>query len=1025
MNSRIVFGALAFAAAVTIVSAIWFLARRPESGGGGAPLATSGDRGDGAESAPTQPGTLESGGDDESNVTPGQQIPERASVTPPPTLLGRAVDEMGAPVPGANVWCVPTVGTGPRRVWCDQPWTEIESELAAARTDSNGHFELGLVRAPRSGVEYAVWVTKLGYECACALIPDAAFAGPLQLVLRPAVPVTISVVDAAGMPVECVVEQFGLAFSAFDRARAGDAAPGIEVFHRRFDVGVEGRVEVPFLPGRSIVIATRGAERSCARYVEAPGTSLSLELAPTFTWEGRVLANPDMEDEHAPRVLVGAIEHEQFSWIGMASVRPDGSIGPDTLALIPETTYTFSLQGGRYLSEENTRASPRAGEHVRIEFEGKRGVDVLVETVDPRARPIARTLVRAGWRRSEDGLEMSSSWSQTDEEGWATLTGCPRDGVWIDASAEGFVSATRMPVAFRTFDPAAVTIELVPSGRIEGRVTRAGEPVPGFDLFGWTSDVLRPSSWHFESQDGTFTLKDVPAVDTHLVATSTECPRSTPALAEFDDHGVAAVELVLEDAVLGTGSVIDADSRSPIEAAQVQSYTNHGISPIAPWGAPASTDLAGRFELSAFPLGQGAIWVTAEGYQGSMGFARADHGDPLDFGVIPLFRETSITVQLVSAEPRDFTRYLLAAHDGVVQDPMRFPESGRLSLGRATSTRYLFEIFHPGGYSDVFEHHQRPGDPWLVTYEIAGGISLEIVPVAEPGCGFDGAWPVEVVHRRADGRVARLVEWSEDAGPCVVAGLEPGPVVVHAGDARNGPSGAVQLVLDLRPQQAVEVELDCLRRALRLEDHRGDAVAGTSLELWDEDESPRRMWWTTTDGAGGFDVAASAAAARLRSRRAHNARDPGGAGASSARGAGGQAAAARVGEGESAGWRVSPGGDLLLDHRDRERPDPEPPLHRLRGRRHLGAGRAGLVRGRDRRAGSVVDVGYRPLRAGGRRSDVHPGAAARRARDHRDVRRRTTRRRGRGAHFRGVPGGRLGLDRVRARAARRRRARHG
>jgi hypothetical protein len=855
-RNRLTLAAFAVCAIAAIVAERWLRSGSNRGGGAGpdGEPAAQDHESDAVQQSSELPGAQSAA---ETRAAGAADSGSRVPADPGLVLRGRVRREDGVGLAGAVVRWSTTRAGEPKRTWSELPWASMDGQTSTVTSGVGGSFTLAL--PVRSAAGSCVWASMPGFAAEALLFDEAAPPGELTLDLRSAAPIGVRVVAADGSPAAgAVVNHYGAAFANVDLLLAGTRAAAIEVYHVQSRADDQGEVSLAWVPGNTIVQAESGGLRSWPIYVEDPGVSLELRLRSTCFVEGVVSPPPGGGTEIPARVNMAAAPEPEGGWMGGVSVRDDGGFGPIEIPVVPGAEYLFVLAGDRYETLRITRRTPRPGERVYVEFDARMGIDVVVTTVDPKSEPICGAYVRARWTEAETGTEFASMASFTDEDGSTVLHGCAREGVWFDASANGYVSATRNPVAFRSFDPAAVTIELVPSGRIEGLVTRAGVPVPSFDLIGWTSDIRRPSSWHFESEDGTFTLEGVPAVDTHLVATSSECPRSPPALAEFDEYNLAEVELTLAAPFTGAGVVIEANARTPVEAAQVQAYTNHGITPMAPWGAPASTDHEGRFELAAFPPGLGAIWVTAEGFQGSMGFARAEHGDALDFGVIPLFRETSIAVQLVSAEPRDFTTYRLAAHDGVVQDPTPFPASGCLELGRATATRYVFEIIHPGGYSDVFEHHQRPGDPWIVNYEIAGGISLEVSPGGAAGCDFEGAWQVEVVHRTADGRIARLLDWSDGPGPCVVTGLEPGPIMVTAGDVNSGPSGVARSILDFRPEQRVDVELECGRRTLRLEDHRGIAISGSALELWDEDESPRRAWWTTTDTAGGFEVPASA-----------------------------------------------------------------------------------------------------------------------------------------------------------------------
>lgn len=258
---------------------------------------------------------------------------------------------------------------------------------------------------------------------------------------------------------------------------------------------------------------------------------------------------------------------------------------------------------------------------------------------------------RGGVRVSANGPEQYFASARTGADGSFELVGAPVGPISLTARVGDFASGTRS-AAGQVAVPegqAEVSAEIVfETGlRIDGRFTRAGEPVPEAHVTAFPRGGGSSASATTDAA-GSFSLEGL-ATGTYEVRAATFGQGGTSTSARKTVELRADLTLDLE-APLGrlAGQVVEAETRRPINDAVVELQAGEG-------GLErASTDSAGRFELDDLDPGPRTFSVRKPGYETATRTASVSEGG------------SEITVELRRGEGIG-----LVARDGIYGTPLR------------------------------------------------------------------------------------------------------------------------------------------------------------------------------------------------------------------------------------------------------------------------------------------------------------------------------------------------------------------
>jgi hypothetical protein len=332
----------------------------------------------------------------------------------------------------------------------------------------------------------------------------------------------------------------------------------------------------------------------------------------------------------------------------------------------------------------------------------------------------------------------SSAQALTDGEGSFTLSGLDPGDYAVSAAAEGLAPERVEGVPAGTTD---LHLVLAAGATLRGTVRDAvsSEPVAGFSIvvLRHTSPLEREvyqTATVFDA-DGRYEVAGLASGDYGVVAMARDHAPSTEAFLAVPDPPPTdplIVDLALASGARVTGTVIDADSRAPLEHARVSVEAALGTGDSAvPLAAGATTDAEGRFEIRGLTAGLRSIFVAAQAHHSRIlsGLSPGPDGEigPLVIDLRPVAEGEEPTVELTGIG------VALAAHDDALVIGRVLEGGGAAEVGLragdavlAVDGRSVVEL----GYEGSIERIRGPeGSVVVLTIRRGDPAAVQDIPV--------------------------------------------------------------------------------------------------------------------------------------------------------------------------------------------------------------------------------------------------------------------------------------------------------
>ncbi len=545
---------------------------------------------------------------------------QAAGADDPLTLSGRVVDEDARPLAGATVELRPVVGS----------WEKARSELpglerqatAATSTDGDGRYRLAV---PDSGF----W--ELVAE-ASERVPARLEVGPVEgpetaqeMMLYPAVPVEVRVLDAEGEPIHgarIAVEGDG---GNLPRHRARTSTLGRSA--RQIAVtGEDGRATVARREGETLAVSAVAEGFAPVALVEAADATITLRLAPgePITVEVR-----DAAGDPVPEALLRFGQ----SRLSLGLTGEDGRLTFDRDPGAELTLMALSTAGPWRHHVVDVMPEEDEGDG-NGDDGGAEPVELAVVELPPLVTLTGRTLERTERTPVAGAWVWASGFShapvRSDSRGNFSLSTPATERPLLRADAGGFGGAFVRLRQEQAADGGPVTILLAATATAAGRVVDGeGQPVAGARLRAVPDGSRRShridaSTEIFTGPDGRFTLDEL-SVDTPHTLTAVHADFA-PASLHLEALPAGArrqgLEIVLGTASVAFGRVVDVDEVAVpgAEVTLTPALASSDITALmlaARSGVPpatATTDREGYFEIGGLADGRFDLAADAAGF---------------------------------------------------------------------------------------------------------------------------------------------------------------------------------------------------------------------------------------------------------------------------------------------------------------------------------------------------------------------------------------------------------------------------
>jgi protocatechuate 3,4-dioxygenase beta subunit len=687
-------------------------------------------------------------------------------------LLGRCVDEGGAPVANAEVSWTPLWSEGelghPRN-WQAVDWGAVQAQTLTARSDASGNFRFEAL-APRVGERSsALWVTQPGRKSVLrVLAPVNAGEGARdvgELALELARSPRFEVVEFDGAPAPDATLEFRGTFGFESPATSPDELLAQRIFYRRVELGVEGKFTGFALDSSCDVRAVRGAQRSGSwRTPKLGDERRRFVLGDTFVARG-VVRWPETGVERA-RVFVhcNAMNERASDTLAQLAIAENGEWGPVELPLGPGyRIYHFGLFGNAYAPDVELDP-PAAGDELFVELLAEPAHTARFRVVDGEDRPIAGARVGAIFGAGGKWTRKSGF---SGPDGIAHIEGCIVGSAYLSAQAFGYVM-TQVPGVLSD-DPTHEPIELVlqRGGRIKGRVTHAGKPLEKFEVQYWQEGPGAFKTRSFSDREqGDFELDTAPLGEVWIFAASHPLGQCDPVLLRVNDAEPAEVALEIGAPMRARGRVLDSLTRAPLEGAKVQLWSKWGHQLMTQLGAPALSGVDGTFELEGATDERTSFAVEADGYgmviQPVKGVTQ---GGIVTLSDVPLVKKIGFAMQLSSPVAEDYTAYTLETFMQDWSPPAQsFDAAGRLDLGQVTAGRISCFLSAANGAALSFNLHPVVGRDHVEHMELDSSCTLKVTASGVRVADLPNPCEAVLTYRSAAGREIESLAPRRDDG---------------------------------------------------------------------------------------------------------------------------------------------------------------------------------------------------------------------------------------------------------------------
>ncbi len=656
---------------------------------------------------------------------------------------------------------------------------------------------------------------------------QGAAVNRLEVTLEPAPLVEVLVHDVQGLPIPgAQIHSLGWVEGIHKR-----------LVERRYIADAQGAVRIGSLPNTSILVASHAGNRSPiwhGAHLEAT-SPLILTVADSFSARGLIggAPHPSVFEDCSVQVRLdgrrGLRDGQQSIWgqpLAAAQVDSLGGWKMDSVPWAGQGEYVFRMQTQGATPSELSLFMDHP-EDVQVDLKYAAGLSMLfrVREASDGETPIAGAIVTARWAVGGGWMR---SVSRSAGDGMVPFDCLPEGSVFMDVTARGFSSASFGPYSLPAMDAEYINLLMEPAGVVRGRCTFEDSPIEDFELTYWGGDPSQRYTQQItKSEDGRFTLADVPLGQVHLYATSQGLAPS--AALQVETHPASAlarsedlVELQLTTPNSGTGMVIDGASGEPIVGATVSAQATSGSVPLDAWGDPVQTDSAGRFR--GVPLGKSgsALAVDAPGYgRWARTIARTELASG-DLGVIALDRFERLEVQITAVAKTDFTEYWCVL-DG--HDPVRFDELGLVHFEEIpVGGQYMgIQTEDPSKRIDT-SFHVFPGQRNRIQIPVNTGVDSVIELVVADGVELPQWLFLGMSYSSEESGNVRAMATFDENKRVELALLPDREVVLSVLDYSNTTLASRWVKTSSNGGETILIELSAQKHVLAFEDHEGNPL---------------------------------------------------------------------------------------------------------------------------------------------------------------------------------------------------------
>ncbi len=594
----------------------------------------------------------------------------------------------------------------------------------------------------------------------------------------------------------------------------------------------------------------------------APGerkSGLLLTIPLGFEVSGRVT---DRNGNPLSAVSIASAESQPggpsfFRQVNMAGPREEenlpktGSDGRFSIR-VKEGSYNFTFK------REGLAAKTLRGQQINA---STKPIDV---TLDPSVE-ISGRVTRGG--AGVEGVRIgvfgpdSRSSTETAPDGTFRITDLTPGQMMLNAIKPDEFIQQIQPVTAPASD---VVIEIPPGGRIAGRVVdkQTRQPVTNFDAGvsaarggGGMVFMGPPMSRHFTTDDGSFTLENVPPGQTNVVVNAAGYVAGRVSNVNVEEgKTVADVEVQMDHGVKVTGRVTGPDG-TPLGGVSVRLDPGMGRimrgSPIS--STSAVTDANGDYTIEAVEGGEKTFAFTRSGYlptektvtlSGSEGRVDAQ----LSSGI----RVSGVVVTESGVPVADASVSASSASDmaGFGGRSTRTDSNGSFQMEGLAPGRYSFRAGKVGHATGMLKDVDvSSGAPIRITLKTGGTITGHV-----NGLTSDELQQVNVSASNVNGSASSPVD---SAGNFRIEGAPAGTVRVSAvlSGGITGFRSAPAKSVEIEPGGTAQVDIDFIRNTIRGRVARDGKPAAQAMVMFSPQKGQSQtMVRTTTDSNGNYEA---------------------------------------------------------------------------------------------------------------------------------------------------------------------------
>ncbi|MEW5749007.1 MAG: hypothetical protein AB1793_09540, partial [Candidatus Thermoplasmatota archaeon] len=622
---------------------------------------------------------------------------------------------------------------------------------------------------------------------------------------------------------------------------------------RATETNDRGEVSLPSFPGEQILRATSGDMVSRPWRGEAR-REVTLTLETAFTVGGMLTLPADAGSAGGEERIVLQMRW-RGSWLDLEHVRgvKEGPWGPVVIPWAAGVAYRFRFESARFVPVAREFAAPPPGGHVALDIRPETPAELWFFVQDESGEAVKDGVVSLKWGVEGEGGSLEAL---ARPDGYVYVGNAPRGAVTYWASAPGFSPSHTNTILNPLPEPTSLVVVLQRAGLLTGHCLHDGKPVEDFEVVFWvpqSSGQNKTRVFHGRV-DGSFSIPDAPIGPLLVTASSPEHPGCEPVWIDIQENEPTDVTLALEMALTGRGTVVDAETGSPLPEATVQIHVSGGGQELAPWGPPFPVRADGSFEIAGFTARQTFYTVRAAGHSDHFAAVIPETGKAVDLGRIALSRTQSIHVRLIGGAPEEggsgYAGYTLRAR-GPREYFFAGPDaSGTFRMEDASAGSYELGIKRPDETVYLAFVKVKPGEEWSYDLRVAGEKRLHVRVLNEVGDPIGASVPVDVSYTTSSQVFVLQRAYTTESGEVSFPGIEAERIEVEVlkSDLATVLARACASFSG-SPELSIDVSLGGRTFRVRVVDETGRPVSQAKLRLADPDD-PRTMHVGITDGQG-------------------------------------------------------------------------------------------------------------------------------------------------------------------------------